>query len=140
MGDTFQNKIWTEYCGQAGSGDPDPWIGHEDEALMASHNVSVAFSVGASKTTSKSKPTKPPVPKKNVMQRDASEDLALVSWPAGKFLPRGFESWKIPFRGYIYDTFEGIVGKRSAISDTYIYVIGEGINLDHRVGHLFVIS
>ena len=55
------------------------------------------------------------------MQHDAPQDLDLVSWPAAMPLP--FGPWKM--KGYVYDVFSG--------NGTYIYVIGDGLNLDHRV-------
>ena len=52
------------------------------------------------------------------MQRGASQDLDLVSWPAARPLP-----WRL--KGYVYDVLYG--------AQTYVYVIGGGLNLDHRV-------
>ena len=52
------------------------------------------------------------------MQRDAPQDLALVSWAPAKFLPR-------KIKGYIYNAYWGF--------NTYIYLIGDGFNVGHRV-------
>ena len=53
-------------------------------------------------------------------QRDASKDLALISWPRGKRIPI-FGSKG----GYFYDVLEGI--------DKFIYLIDHGIDPQHRV-------
>lgn len=53
-------------------------------------------------------------------QRDAPQDLDLVSWPPGKRLP---VLGKMPY--YRYDVAKGI--------DTYIYIIDNGINIDNAV-------
>ena len=57
------------------------------------------------------------------MQHNAPQDLDLISWTAGKLLP-----WKM--KGYVYDVFAGV--------DTYIYVIGQGLNFEHRVDHSII--
>ena len=59
-----------------------------------------------------------PLPRRTILQQGAPQDLDLVSWPAGKPLPS-------KLKGYAYDVFHGV--------KTYIYVIGSGLNLDHRV-------
>lgn len=53
-------------------------------------------------------------------QRDAPQDLDLVSWPPRKRIP---VSGKMPW--YIYDIARGV--------DTFIYIIDNGINMDNRV-------
>lgn len=53
-------------------------------------------------------------------QRDAPQDLDLVSWPPRKRLP---VVGKMPC--YVYDIARGI--------DTYIYIIENGINKDNDV-------
>ena len=53
-------------------------------------------------------------------QRDAPQDLDLVSWPPRKRLPTfGRMPW------FVYDIARGI--------DTYVYVIDNGINEDNAV-------
>ena len=53
------------------------------------------------------------------MQRDAPQDLGLVSWAAAKHLP-----WR-RIQGYVYNVFWGRY--------TYIYLIENGLNYNHRV-------
>ena len=53
-------------------------------------------------------------------QRDAPQDLDIVSWPARKRIPI---FGKMP--AYVYDIARGI--------DTYIYIIDNGINMDNAV-------
>ena len=53
-------------------------------------------------------------------QRDAPQDLDLVSWPPRKRLP---VFGKMPY--FVYDIYEGV--------DTYIYIIDNGINKDNAV-------
>ncbi|KAL8707072.1 MAG: hypothetical protein Q9225_007839, partial [Loekoesia sp. 1 TL-2023] len=84
---------------------------------------SAAFGVSKIQTSSTEKPTKTPLPRRVVMQHDAPEDLDLVWWPAARPLPL---LWKLT--GYIYDVFSEM--------DTYMYVNGDGINLDHQAGPL----
>ena len=57
------------------------------------------------------------------MQHDAPQDLDLVSRPAGMPLPLPFGPWNM--KGFVYDVFSG--------NGTYVYVIGDGLNLNHRV-------
>lgn len=59
------------------------------------------------------------------MQRNVPQDLDLVSWPFGRSLP-----WSL--KGYVYDVVLGY--------DTYIYVIGDGINIDYRVRYFATLS
>ena len=53
-------------------------------------------------------------------QRDAPQDLDIVSWPPRKRLPL---FGKLPW--YYYDVARGV--------DTYIYIIDNGINQDNNV-------
>ena len=53
-------------------------------------------------------------------QRDAPQDLDIVSWPPRKRLPL---FGKLPW--YLYDVARGV--------DTYIYIIDNGINQDNNV-------
>lgn len=52
------------------------------------------------------------------MQRGAPQDLDLVSWAPRKPLP-----WKM--KGYVYDVFHG--------NELKMYLIGDGLNYQHRV-------
>lgn len=104
------NKHWTVNCGSMLRDDS-----FGEEADEASNSTLLA---APSTSTTKAPLTPTPSPKRIVMQRDAPQDLDLVSWGAGKSLPRRL-------KGYVYDVLMGI--------DTYIYVIGGGINLAHRV-------
>ena len=62
----------------------------------------------------------PPLNFPDRSQRDAPQDLDIVSWPARKRIP-GFG--KMP--AYVYDVARGV--------DTYIYIIDNGINQDNAV-------
>lgn len=53
-------------------------------------------------------------------QRDAPQDLDLVSWPPRRRIPA---SGKMPW--YVYDVARG--------TDTYIYIIDNGINMNNPV-------
>ena len=53
-------------------------------------------------------------------QRDAPQDLDLVSWPRRKRIP---VFGKMPW--YIYDVARGV--------DTFIYILDSGINVDNSV-------
>ncbi|KAL8778971.1 MAG: hypothetical protein Q9213_007156 [Squamulea squamosa] len=110
VGACLMNLGLTENCGVTCGKDSSI----EDE-VEASSGVSTATT--DTTTTSIPAPTRTPTPRRNVMQRAAPQDLDLVSWPPGRFLP-----WKM--KGYVYDVVSG--------DDTYIYVIGDGINFEHR--------
>ena len=62
----------------------------------------------------------PQLGRPNRSQRDAPQDLDLVSWPPRKRLPA---FGKMPW--FVYDIARGI--------DTYVYVIDNGINEDNAV-------
>ena len=89
-------------------------------------NVIVAMDIGESLTNTSSanntgsSPAKAELNSPFRYQRDAPQDLDLVSWPPRKRLPV-FGKMK----GYRFDVAKGI--------DTYIYIIGNGLNKDNAV-------
>ncbi len=107
------NTPWTQNCGI-----PSLKI---EEGQAPHHIDPVPENIGGS--TTKPAPTPTPLPRRAVMQRGAPQDLDLVSWPAGKMLPR-------KLKGYVYDVLPGL--------ETYLYMIGDGLNLEHRVGSPFL--
>ena len=78
----------------------------------------------ATRPTPTIKPT--PIPRRTVMQRNAPEDLDLVSWAPGKFWPPS------KLNGYVYDVHAGV--------ETYIYITGEGLDYGHAVRFFDVFS
>ena len=79
-------------------------------------NVSVSTAADSTQSTKASPQLKLPLRS----QRDAPQDLDLVSWPPRKRLPA---SGNMPW--FVYDVARG--------TDTYIYVIDNGINEDNDV-------
>ena len=79
-------------------------------------NISAFTTVDSTQSTKASPQLKIPMRS----QRDAPQDLDLVSWPPRKRLPA---SGIMPY--FVYDVARGI--------DTYIYVIDNGINEDNAV-------
>lgn len=79
-------------------------------------NISAFTNVDGTQSTNASPPLKLPMRS----QRDAPQDLDLVSWPPRKRLP---SSGNLPW--FVYDVAKGI--------DTYVYVIDNGINEDNAV-------
>lgn len=115
MRDVFENnKHWTTNCGSMLRDSSS-----DEEAVEASNSTLGPIAANASTSNSPMAPA--PVPKRIVMQRDAPQDLDLVSWKSGLPLP-------YRMKGYVYDVLMG--------TGTYIYVIGGGINLQHRVSAL----
>ena len=78
-------------------------------------NISAFTTVDSTQSTKASPQLKIPMRS----QRDAPQDLDLVSWPPRKRLPAG----NMPY--FVYDVARGI--------DTYVYVIDDGINEDNAV-------
>ena len=60
------------------------------------------------------RPRPPPPPRTVILQPNAPQDLGLISWPSVKPLP-----WRM--KGYVYDPSFG--------TDTYLYVIDNGLNI-----------
>lgn len=88
----------------------------EDEIIAQNNEES---STNASATIGSSKAS-PQLQEPNRSQTDAPQDLDLVSWPPRK---------RLPFLGkmqkYVYDVSRG--------TDTYIYIIDNGLNEDNAV-------
>ena len=93
----------------------------EDEIIAQNNEES---STNASAVTgaddTRSNKTSPQLKEPNRSQMDAPQDLDLVSWPPRK---------RLPFLGkmqkYVYDLSRG--------TDTYIYIIDNGLNEDNAV-------
>ena len=79
-------------------------------------NVSASTTVNSTQGTEANPQLKIPMRS----QRDAPQDLDLVSWPPRKRLPA---SGNMPW--FVYDVARGV--------DTYVYVIDNGINEDNAV-------
>ena len=79
-------------------------------------NISASTAVDSTQSSNASPQLKLPMRS----QRDAPQDLDLVSWPPRKQLPA---SGNMPW--FVYDVAKGI--------DTYVYVIDNGINEDNAV-------
>lgn len=93
------------------------------ENVVVAENSGESFANASGSTIASSTAPNQAIPELKLplrSQRDAPQDLDLVSWPPRKRLPT---SGKMPW--YIYDVARG--------TDTYIYIIGNGINKDNAV-------
>ena len=82
----------------------------------SSTNASAVTTVDSTRSNKASRQLKLPLRS----QRDAPQDLDLVSWPPRKRLPT---SGKMPW--FVYDVAKG--------TDTYVYIIDNGINEGNAV-------
>ena len=105
------NHVLTQDCGSVAS--TSPWLGNVSQPL----NDTIVLAMSKSSTT-KLTPAPTRLPRRTVIQRNAPQDLALVSWAPAKFLPS-------KIKGYVYNAYWGF--------NTYIYLIEDGFNVDHRV-------
>lgn len=93
------------------------------ENVVIAQNCGESFTNASASTTANSTGSKEASPELKLPfrhQRDAPQDLKLVSWPPRTRIPL-FR--KMPF--YVYDVAMG--------TDTYIYIIDNGINKDNAV-------
>ena len=93
-----------------------------ENRIVAKNTEEVSANASAFMTAGgmRSSKANPPLNFPDRSQRDAPQDLDIVSWPARKRIP-GFG--KMP--AYVYDIARGV--------DTYIYIIDNGINQDNAV-------
>ena len=93
-----------------------------ENRIVAKNTEEVSANASAFTTAGgmRSSKANPPLNFPDRSQRDAPQDLDIVSWPARKRIP-GFG--KMP--AYVYDIARGV--------DTYIYIIDNGINQDNAV-------
>ena len=93
-----------------------------ENVVVAQNTEEISTNTSAFTTTDhlQSEKASPQLKLPNRYQRDAPQDLDLVSWPPRKRLPI---FGKMQF--YKYDVARGI--------DTYIYVIDNGMNQDNAV-------
>ena len=93
-----------------------------EDVIIAENNEESSTNASAVTTADNTRSNKasPQLMVPNKSQKDAPQDLDLVSWPPRKRLPF---AGKMP--AFVYDIARG--------TDTYIYIIDNGINVDNAV-------